>query len=293
MKRLSVILLALLLLAGLAGCAKEEEGSSDTRQLIEVPEELQGSYHEEIAGRGMLELGADHISIDWNTSAFERNHIDFPAGYDAESGNIVYENAVMSRYTYTSETEFTSSEIYNDGSGYFETDEDRLIWHDDKAEGYDVVIFVRNEETQGDMDMINPWVYTEDIEQAIAVSAVTFNPPIEEALPEGFSLVTYAGNINGIISAEYESEDRILMIRKSDLYDGQVLSGDYNIYSENWQQVLKGLAIDCYGDGETINLAYFGTDNMHYTVSCLPKADFQEGNGLTADEMNSLIMGMQ
>lgn len=311
MKKLFVILLALALILTLGGCAGKEEtkkeednkteeavpeetAPEETVTVAAVPEELQGAYHEEIAGRGSLELGAETMTIDWSSSAFEKNHIDFPVFYDEENGYIRYEGAVMTRTTFTSDEESESKEIYNDGSGYFAIDEDRLIWHDDKAEDYDVVIFVRNDETaENEMDMINPWTYTTDIETAKVNSGVEFDPPVEGSLPDGFELVTYAANINGIISAEYESEDRILMIRKSDLYDGQVLSGDYNIYSENWQQVLKGLAIDCYGDGETVNLAFFGTDNLHFTVSCLNKGDFMEGNGLSADELNSLIMGMQ
>ena len=295
MKKLLVFLTAVSLILALGGCAGNNEDKPDEKHLSAVPEELQGSYHEEIAGRGSLELEEEKITIDWSSSAFEKNHIDIPVSYDAETGNIQYEGAVLTRITFTSETESESEEIYYDGSGYFETDEDRLIWHDNKAEDYDVVIFVRNGEVEeGDsMDMINPWTYTTDLEQAQTNSGVSFDPPVSEALPEGFELVTYAANINGIISAEYESEDRILLIRKSDLYDGQVLSGDYNNYSENWQLVLKGLAIDCYGDGETANLAYFGTDNLHFTVSCREKGDFREGNGLSADELNSLIMGMQ
>ena len=305
MKKLLILLFALMMMVSLGACASQggEEKPADEpvvepveEAAVPTPEELQGLYHEEIAGRASLEVTADLITIDWANSAFEKTHTELPTSYDAQSGNITYANGVMTTRTYLSFEDFTEREDYNNGTGYFEVNEDRLIWHNDLAEGYDVVIFARNEEVPeesgNEEDMSNPWVFTTDLEEAITVSSIEFDPP--QSLPKGFELVTYAANINGIISAEYESKDRRIIVRKSDLYDGQVLSGDYNAYPENWQEVLKGLAIDCYGDGGKINLAYFGTEDLHYMIGCYDKSDaYVAGNGLSIDEIQSMVMGMQ
>ncbi|MBR4471365.1 MAG: hypothetical protein IKS54_08680 [Erysipelotrichaceae bacterium] len=296
MKKIITVLMALLLVAGLSACTKKET-EPEVKQPTAVPEELCGSYHEEIAGRASLEVREDYLIIDWSNSAYEKAHFEAQTDYDAENKRINYSNGVMGTVVYETEEKFTENELYNDGSGYFEVLEDRLIWRDDRAEeNTDPVIFVRNEEIseEEEANMYNPWIYTTDLEEAIAFSGISFVPPIPEALPKDMRLLGYTANINGIISAEYESEGRVLTVRKSDTYSGQVLSGDYNEYSENWTEIIKGSVWDCYGDGESINLAYIDLENVHYSLNCRDiNLEVSEGSGITVDELNSLVNGMQ
>ena len=57
-----------------------------------------------------------------------------------------------------------------------------------------------------------------------------------------------------------------------------------------WQISLKGVTVTCKGDGETINAATFGSNGANYAITCNTA---QEGKGLTPDQINSLLNGMQ
>ena len=289
------MLLVLICLSGCGNKKQEEKKEEKQEQQViirnSVPRNLQGSYHERYAGRASLELGSNTIIIDWSSSASQKAHFEIPVNYDEDNQRLVYENAVLTEYEFRSDTESKDTEVYNDGSGHFDILNGILIWYDDKAETDDPTVFVSND---GANSIANPWFYTTDLSEAIIYSGIDFCPPIDAALPEGFKLVSYGANINGVILAQYESEDRGLVIRKSDRVEGQELSGDYNSYSESWQQNVKGLNVDCFGDGETANLALFSVDYLHYSMSCIDKTyKTFEGNGLTADQINSLINSIQ
>ena len=295
MRKIFTVLLALIMLAGLCACS-EKQAEPEVKQPTAVPEELRGSYHEEIAGRASLEVSENELVIDWSNSAYERVHFEADSDYESENNRITYKDGVLVSTLFETEEKYTETQLYDNGSGYFEVLDDRLVWHDESSEaGSDPVIFARNEEiAEEEANMYNPWIYTADLDEAIAFSGISFLPPVEGSLPEGMRLLGYTANINGIISAEYESEGRVLSIRKSDIYSGQVLSGDYNEYSENWTVVIKGSVWDCYGDGESINLAYIDLENVHYSLNCRDtNMEVSEGSGITADELNSLVNGMQ
>ena len=137
----------------------------------------------------------------------------------------------------------------------------------------------------------NPWVDTLVLEDAVAGSGVSFTPPVEEAIPAGLTLKTYRYTA-GVIEAAYADAngDIRLRIRKSNTLSGTDLSGDLNSYSNTWDLNLKGLALQCKGDGSTINAAYASSANNYYSIVCNPG---QEGAGLTPDQLNSIINGMQ
>ena len=291
MKKIITSLLALFVLLCMVSCGQKEEAAPETPEVVavSVPEELTGEYHEEIAGRGALAVLTDKVYIDWSSSASEKMHCEFPVSYDAEKNVITYKDGKRTDTVFESDSKSTVTVVYEDGSGYFEIADGKLIWHDDKKDSSDTSTFVRNEEP---IDMVNPWTYTSDIEEAIKGSGIEFDPPV--GLPEGFTLVNYGCNINGIIEATYESSDRKLVVRKSDKYEGIELAGDYNLYSKNWQHSFKGLEANLYGDGETVNLALFGNNSAHYSVNVTDKENnIAEGNGITLDELASLIYGMQ
>ena len=264
--------------------------------VVAVDPALEGDYHEQIAGRGMLSLqctsdgGAD-ISVHWSSSASESSEWSIHVTYDEEKNALVYTDAVKTDFVYESEDKSTETEDYSDGTGYFEIGDDTLTWHDDKqGEGAEPSVFVKNGSEPSVLP--NPWTDTSDIEEAESVSGVSFDPPIEEALPwedHAVSFVTYSA-MPGTISALYESEMNKLVVRKSNDTEGLELSGDFNTYSKEWDISLKGLAVHCYGDGETINLATFGYSGAYFSVSFNAG---EEGKGLTANEVNSLVMGMQ
>ena len=126
---------------------------------------------------------------------------------------------------------------------------------------------------------VNEWTETGDLPTAISASGVSFNPPIPEALPNGVSLDFYRSR-SGIIEARYGGG--ALQIRKSNVLSGSDLSGDMNLYSQNWDLVLKGLRIHCRGNGTTVNEATFSSGGDSYSIVYHPG---QEGLGLTPDHV--------
>ena len=165
----------------------------------------------------------------------------------------------------------------------------KLIWHDDKAEsGTEPTVFVKDEAMIG---IPNPWTYTENLDEAIKASGLEFfDPPV--SVPEGYEFVTY-GAMDGIIEAQYESDENKMVIRKSETLEGTDLSGDYNSYPENWEKSLKGLSVNLFGDGEKISAAYFGL-GPHFSLNIYDKNGGSSlGKGITIDELSSIVMGMQ
>ena len=51
---------------------------------------------------------------------------------------------------------------------------------------------------------------------------------------------------------------------------------------------------ELYGDGETINMAFFSNTVENFAITVLNQnIEIEEGYGITYDELCSLIMGMQ
>ena len=118
-----------------------------------------------------------------------------------------------------------------------------------------------------------------------------FTPPISEALPDLLTLKGYR-YMSGIIQADYYDRNgqTVLTIRKSNTLSGSSLTGDYSSYSYSWDLTLKGLTVHCLGDGSTANNVTFGNGSNNY---CILYNIGQEGYGLTADQINSLINSIQ
>ena len=96
--------------------------------------------------------------------------------------------------------------------------------------------------------------------------------------------------MEGTIEALYENVNDEMRIRVSMDMAGEELAGDYTSYSQNWDESIQGITVRCKGDGETINNALFDAEDLHYAI--LYNAG-DEGYGLTADELNAIVTGMQ
>lgn len=303
MKKLATILMTLLVVLLLVGCGqkKEEPAPAPTAEptsettpeptqetvRVPVPDQYQGVYHDEISGRALLVLTSDRIEISWSNSAYDSAYYELPVSYDEAGKRITYENGKLTEIVFESSEKHTDTVMYENGTGYFAIEEGKLLWQDDMAETPDTVVFVKNDEA------INPWIYTDDLAEAMQHSGVEFDPPITEALPEGYKYVIYAAR-DGVIRAIFTNGKTEMAISKSNTYTGEELSGDFNEYSKNWEEHHKGVAIDCYGDGDTINLAYFGTTSTNFSVNVYDTTHtVKEGNGITIDQLTSLISGMQ
>ena len=135
--------------------------------------------------------------------------------------------------------------------------------------------------------VVNSWIDTFDLSEASSASGVSFSPPV--SVPDGLYFNGYRA-IQGILEANYTGWGNSMMIRVSNTTSGADLAGDYNSYSNGWNQNVKGLRIYCQGDGETINWATFSSGGKYWAITYNPGL---EGAGMTPDELNSLVNGMQ
>lgn len=282
MKKLLVLLFTAMLV--LSGCTKQEEKKNET---VSIPEEALGFYYEQIAGRGNLSLDENGlIIVDWSSSASEKSHWQMQTEYDAATNRLTYKDGLMSVLTFAENGSFTEDVKYEDGTGYFTIDGDKLLWHNDKKDnGDNDIVFVRNVELgQGEANMPNPWIETTDLNAAIKEAGFEFELLTDEVLPQGVSLKTYMA-MPGILSAIFEGNGNNLLIRKSNSAEGKDLAGDFNEYSKTWSDRYKGIDITCEGDGKMANLAYFDIDGEHFSISYNAG---NEGNGLTIDQVGLL-----
>ena len=313
MKKILAIL-SLALLAGCAGQAPAQEAVS-TPAASEAPAEtsaaetasaetaapeaedmtaqFEGTYVEPVAGRGTIAITAvsgdtADVVVDWPNSAADRNHWEMTASYDSETGSLVYSDCTLTNQKFDSDGKETDETVYTDGTGSFKLDGSQLLWYDDQNESVDMNVFVRADEAP-EAGIVNPWTYTEDLDEAVSVSGVEFNPPVEPAVPEGLNFWQYAA-IPGTIQAMYESVNDEMVIRKSTTAEGSDLSGDYNTYSKIWTVSIKGLEVTCRGDGTLINEATFGYGDSHFSIAYNTG---MEGHGFTESQLNSLVNGMQ
>lgn len=145
MKKLTLLVISFAMLLVFAGCAKKEETPTEEETVVTtVPVEVQGNYADEVAGRAMLVVSEDNIVCDWSSSAATRSHFEIPVTYDAQTNTIKYDAAVLTEQTFNEKGEIANSEEkYNNGTGYFEIVENKLIWHDDMSENVEPTTFAK------------------------------------------------------------------------------------------------------------------------------------------------------
>lgn len=284
MKKLLLGLLSLLIILG-ACSKKEEEVIND-----EIPEDLYGLYYDSIAGRGELELSKNDdgalINIRWSSSANESAFWEMNATYNASENKLNYKDGKLTYIIFTSDTESTEEVKYTDGSGYFEVKDNTLVWYGDKQEDNSETIFIKNEYQE---DISLPWREFDNLEDAIKDSGVELSGP-EEVVIKDLNLVFYKYvSLPEVIGAYYENINDELIIMKSSS-DSLRNINEGNTYSKNWTEVLKGLSVDCFGDGTLINEAYFNFGDNYYSIT-FNKG--YEGQGITIDQISSLVNSIQ
>ena len=98
-----------------------------------------GSYYEETAGRGMMDItrnsdGTYSVEVNWSSSAAEKNIWNFTGEFNGR-GLMNYTNCRKTNAAYDANGNGTFCTIYTMGSGYIEfKDEGVLEWHDDMGD---------------------------------------------------------------------------------------------------------------------------------------------------------------
>ena len=108
---------------------------TDTETVVnaEAPD-FAGSYYEEIAGRGMIDIESTGdntyaVSIHWGASAFESANWEMTATYSESTGLLEYTDRTYTIITFEDDEYYTEDVKYTDGAGEFWFTEDgKLGW---------------------------------------------------------------------------------------------------------------------------------------------------------------------
>ncbi len=114
-----------------------------------TPDDLLGRWAEKIAGRCLIEItrgaseGEYAVHIHWGSSAFESANWDMTAYAEGNGGQLRYENARCYIRTYSSETEYTDTVEYENGTGTFVLNSAyEIMWDDETAHAAENCVFV-------------------------------------------------------------------------------------------------------------------------------------------------------
>ena len=259
---------------------------------------LAGDYVESIGNRGTMSITGTaekySVYIRWPGSYNESAEWTFTGTFDF-NGLLRYSDCVKKTTTYDEAGKGTSVTNYTNGTGTltYSAAGETIKWVDNVENAGNGSTFMRSDTPIGPIGPgVSEWEDTSDITAAVSRSGLEFFvPPIPESLPEGFFLDTYSSR-QDMVEARYSDNagTRALVIRKSSGTGGDDLSGDYNTYSKTWDITLKGVTVHCKGDGNTVNVGLIDAGSGHFSIVCHAG---QEGRGLTPDQINSLVNGMQ
>ena len=249
------------------------------------------------------EDGASAI-VTWSSSAWENSTWMMSGTFDPETLQFEYHDCVKTDYKYEDDGDVESQEeVYTGGHGFMffkEGDPLSLTWQDDQEKVAEDMVFEyaganpENNET----GMANPWSDVDSAEAAAEGAGLdTFMVPDGEAeISLGEVKVTQYRCMKGMAEAVVEFPAVEMTIRKGDksgeMAEGDI-SGDYSEYKYDWTQNIKGLEVKCFGnrDGEATKTIW-SVDDMDYSIT-VQGLGGDEDYGLPADDLNSLINGIQ
>ncbi|MBQ1568229.1 MAG: hypothetical protein IIZ80_10100 [Erysipelotrichaceae bacterium] len=283
MKRCRLLIITILTMILFSGCSsdpkKEEEIPATS---IPTPEEICGIYTDETAGRAMIEVDRSRISGSWSSSYNQITLFDLPTDYDASSNMIRYAEGVITERTYTNEKEYTDTEKYNDATGCFEIQDKKLIWHDEKQDSEVVLV------------KVDPVFYRrcESLQEALDVSGINFAEPADDLYPMEIENKTYFA-AEGLIMIMCENKTQTINIAKASNQEAIAKVFDVSAFSKTWVEYIKGVQVNCFGNSEKIEMATFDNGTDYYGISCFDVSPQALDTGLSIEELQSLIMGMQ
>ncbi len=249
------------------------------------------------------EEGASAI-VTWSSSAWENSTWMMSGTFDPETLQFEYHDCVKTDYKYKDDGDVESQEeVYTGGHGFMffkEGDPLSLTWQDDQEKVAEDMVFEyagANPENN-EAGMANPWSDVDSAEAAAEGAGLdTFMVPDGEAeISLGEVKVDQYRCMKGMAEAVVEFPAVEMTIRKGDksgeMAEGDI-SGDYSEYKYDWTQNIKGLEVKCFGnrDGEATKTIW-SVDDMDYSIT-VQGLGGDEDYGLPADDLNSLINGIQ
>ena len=304
MKKFISILAILCLVFALTACSggssepegTEEDGQNPVMNFI-------GNYACDRANVLVECEGTDGMktTVTWGSSAWENSEWVMSGTFDMETLTFEYHDCVRTDYVYEENGDVKSSEeVYTGGHGFMIFSENplSLTWLDDKeiqAEGmtFDYVYPGEDGETTG---MANPWSEADTAEAASEGAGIeTFDMAEGMTISLGELNVEKYRYMDGLVEAGVPAAAVEMFIRKgkAEVAEDGDISGDYNEYANTWEQNIKGLTVKCFGnrEGEATKTIWQSGDYCYAILAYGAGGD--DDYGLSADDLNTIINGIQ
>jgi hypothetical protein len=148
----------------------------------------------------------------------------------------------------------------------------------------------------GNVGIANPLSTADSLKAAAEGAGVDgFSIPEGAEISLGNVELTEARYMEGLAEAYVAFPAVDLTIRKgtSAVAEDGDISGDYNEYANTWTQNIKGLEVTCFGNREgEATKTIWSVDDMDYSIT-VQGLGGDEDYGLSPDDLNSLINGIQ
>lgn len=303
---LTVLVLVLALTACGGGSEPEETGGEEDGQNPVM--NFVGNYQCDRAGIFISAEGMEDASatVTWGSSVNENSTWTMSGKFDSDKLSFDYENCVRTDYIYSDDGEVQDqTEVYTDGTGtiQFAEGEDglELTWTDNKENMAEGMVFIYTGAAPQDEEemvgMANPWSDVDSAEAAAEGAGLEFfEVPDGDEISLGKVEVEQYRCMEGIAEARIPIGAVDMTIRKglsSAAAEPGDISGDYGEYEHSWTQSIKGLEVTCFGNREgEATKTIWNVDDYSYSITA-----FGEGGdddfGLNADDLSSLINGIQ
>ncbi|MBQ3369870.1 MAG: hypothetical protein IJJ03_04100 [Mogibacterium sp.] len=304
-KLLALVMAIMMVFAlGLSACgSKSEEPAADEGQNPAM--NYVGNY---VCGRAAILIGATdeengmNAIVTWSSSAAENSTWVMSGTFDAETLQFEYRDCVKTDYVYGEDGNVASQEeVFTGGHGimtFVEGDPLTLTWQEDQEHAADDVVFeYAGMAPEGEnVGMANPWSDAGTLAEAAEGAGIDgFSIPEEAEISLGEVKLSQARYMEGLAEAVVEYPAVEMTIRKGNASvaeDGDI-SGDYNEYANTWTQNIKGLEVTCFGNREgDATKTIWKVDDTCYSITAYGLGGDTD-YGLSADDLNSLINGIQ
>lgn len=304
-KILSLTMALLLMMSlGLSACGSKTEEASDDGQNPVM--NFIGNY---ACDRANIMIGATDEKngtdalVTWGSSAWENSVWMMSGTFDPETLQFEYHDCVRTDYVYNENGEVkTEEEVYTGGHGFMtfkEGDPLTLTWQDDQEHMADDMVFEYTgmiPDDGSESEIANPWSTADSLEAAAEGAGIDgFSIPEGAEISLGTVELTEARFMDGLAEAyvAFPAVDMTIRKGKASVAENGDISGDYNEYANTWTQNIKGLEVTCFGNREgDATKTIWQVDDTDYSITAYGMGGDTD-YGLSADDLNSLINGIQ
>ena len=305
-KLLALVMSMIMVFAlGLSACGSKAEEPAAADEGQNPIMNYVGNY---VCGRAFIFIDAAdenngvNAKVTWGSSAAENSTWVMSGTFDPETMQFEYHDCVRTDYVYNEDGNVESQEeVFTGGHGFMtfvDGDPITLTWQEDQEHAADDMVFeyAGMVPDDGGIGMANPWSDVASLDEAAKGAGLDmFSIPEGAEISLGEVKLTQARCMEGLAEAVVEFPAVDMTIRKgnaSAAEDGDI-SGDYNEYAKTWTQNIKGLEVTCFGNREgDATKTIWQVDDTCYSITAYGMGGDTD-YGLSPDDLNSLINGIQ